>query len=457
MAASIIPPPIVQSSYAASPSRAPHRSAILEQPSQVVDDRQAELEADLQFLLNAQEEGLMKAVEGGLADEHSSTGSTTPTVASVRSASARRKARPIRKKPGLRSVRKGIYNSFLALSAYKQEELRAIDAEAKEKDDTLARIDEWEQKRQGLQEATRHVDDSEETVRAQRLRQQADVLQEEINAVEIQLSDLKARHRKLVKHAAAAENAVQAKLASYTHSLSMLDADVQKFLSLESAERESAPPADGRTSIWQLPPKRRTLEMAREQWTEDKNAILGQRLNIEEEKSALDQGATIWQDVVSRVVDFEKRLRADVAELSSSQSAWEDPPPPSQDSGERLGQLLQHLDGVVSHLEARHKLAEERHWAPLIAAIGAELYALQEGRKILSNLLPAASTSPTELLQGEAQHGSPGGVGENTKDRNGIHKLDKSFETARRPQRASSDSDDPDPELLFSRQDIERV
>jgi len=378
---------------------------------------------------------------------------------------------------GLRSARKGIYNSILALSAIKEGELHSIDGDVQEKEDTLAQIDEWEQKRAGLQTATRNTDDSEETIRAQRLRQDADVLQEEINSVELQLSDMKARHRKMIRQVAAVENSVQAKLASYTSSMSMLEADVQRFLTLKPADSEERPQLqNSKTSIWQLPPERRTLDMAREQYMEDKDAVVQHRQGIAHEKSALQEGAAVWKDVVAQVTDFEKRLRAEMSALSmsSSQSAWEDEPlpQPEHDNSERLKDLLTHLDKTLAHLDAQFKLAEEREWKLLIAAIGAEFDALRQGRSILQNVLGTTSphTPPhvehaQDLLDTSAEtNGSLRARSESDNDDgNPIHELDRSFETARPAARPSAriedsdtdvDADDPDPELLFSQQKV---
>ncbi|EMC94715.1 hypothetical protein BAUCODRAFT_51990, partial [Baudoinia panamericana UAMH 10762] len=382
----IIPPSIVQSVHTSSP-RIAARSVLIEPPT-AVSDRQTELEADLQFLLDAQAEGLVKGLEGGLVDDQASTGSTTPTAQSVRSSSARRRSRPLRKKPGLRTARKGIYTSILALSAVKDEETHVLDAEAQEKEDTLAQIDEWEQKQQGLREATQEAHDGEEAIRAQRLQQEADVLQDEINAVEMQLADLKVRHRKLLRQAAAAENAVQAKLASYTSALGMIEADIQRFLSTKSAASETRQhPQDGTTSMWELPARRRTLEMAWEQWKQDKDVVLLRRKMVEHEKAALDEGAAVWQKVVTQVTSFERSLRASMADMTGSQSAWEDPPAQPQDNNERLRLLLEQLDGVIEHIDASLRLAEKHDWKLLIAAIGAEANALRQGKQILHNVL----------------------------------------------------------------------
>ncbi|KAK3075917.1 hypothetical protein LTR53_000346 [Teratosphaeriaceae sp. CCFEE 6253] len=455
MAASMIPPPIVQSTYAVSPAVA-QQSALLERPPQPTNDRQSEIEADLQYLLDAQAEGLVQGLEGGAGDDHGSTGSTTPTAQSVRSSSAKRRTRPLRKRPGLRSARKGIHNSILALSAVKTEELQAIDAGAREQEAMLSQIDEWEQKRHGLEAAARHVDESEDTVRSQRLRQEADVLQSEINTVELQLADLKARQRKLLRHAAAAENEVQAKLASYTSSLSLLEEDVRKFLASQPAPSDTRPPSqDGGKSLWRLPSKRRTLGMAREQYTADRDVVLKQREAIEHEQGALEEGAAVWKDVISRVTEFERCMRASMTSLPSPQSPWDEEASPSSSNEGQLQKLLGQLGDVQGHLDSQLKLAEANDWKLLIAAIGAEADALRQGRQILENVLGITSNEEgaRDLVDAaEPTNGSAASSISNGGDE--IHELDRSFETARPPRRHASDSeDDPDPELLFSRQD----
>ncbi|KAH9843244.1 Autophagy-related protein [Teratosphaeria destructans] len=453
MRASMIPPPIVQSVYAGHPAdREVTRSLIIE-PTTPLHEQERDLHADLQFLLDAQSEGLQRGQDGG-ADDHSSTGSTTPTARS----SSRRATRPARKKPGLKTARKGIYNSIRALSAVKSEELQAIEAEAADKDATLAQIDEWERRRAGLQKAQRRVDDGEETVRAQRLRQEADTLQEDINHVEMQLADMKARHSKLSKQIAAVENSVQAKLASYTASLEMLEKDVQRFLSLEDDRHAPKHPEQ---SLRALPPQRRTLDLARQEWTELRDEIVQQRQDIEHEKQALDEGAVMWKEVVMRITDFEKKLQADMAgmkDMSHSQSAWEDPPSPPQheDRDERLKELLGQLNDLSLFVETQLAVAEQKKWTLLIAAIGAEVEALQKGKRVLSSLLPTSSDSVDgrEHLVETDGGDVKGDAGHDGDEGDEIHELEKSFMTTRPapPSVVHEDSDEEiEPQLLFSR------
>ncbi|KAF2770041.1 hypothetical protein EJ03DRAFT_326953 [Teratosphaeria nubilosa] len=456
MRASMIPPPIVQSVYASHAADGEVTTSVMVEPASPLREREHELHADLQFLLDAQAERLQHDPDPDeRADDHSSTGSTTPTARS----SSRRATRPARQKPGLKTARRGIYNSIRALSAVKSEELHAIEAEAADRDVTLAQIDEWERRRAGLQKARRRVDEGEETVRAQRLRQDADTLQEDINRVEMQLADMKARHSKLSKQIAAVENSVQAKLASYTTALDMLEKDVQRFLSLYGDRPVSTP---SQQSLRTLPPQRRTLALARRECSAHRDEIVHQRQDIEHEKQALDEGALMWKEVVMRITDFEKKLQADMAgmkEMSHSQSAWEDPPSPPQheDRGERLkALLLDQLNDLLRFVEQKLEFAERKKWTLLLAAIGAEVEALQKGKRLLSSLLPTSNDSvdehedPVETDAGDMS----ADVKHDHDEGNEIHELEKSFMTTRpAPQRVVHDDSDEEiePQLLFSR------
>lgn len=427
------------------------KSAIVGKPTPL-EDRQSELEADLQFLLDAQSEGLIRGLEGGVPDEQASTGSTTPTAQSMRSASARRSARVAKRKPGLRSSRKGIYNAIIALSAVKDDEIQGIDNDIREKEKTLEQIEQWEKKKSGLKEATETIESNEDTVRIQRLREQADTLQEEINHVELQLSDMKARHRKLLRQATAVENSVQAKMASYTSSLKMLEEDVQKFLSINPPGDNSRPLSrDGQTSMWQLPAKRRTLQMAKEDWVEAKDSLTQQREDIAYEKQALSEGAVVWKDVVTQVTEFERRLRAEMTRLPATTRADDLVAESSSqaDALQRLRELVEQMKHVIETLESKLELAKERNWNLLIAAIGAELDAVRKGKEILENVLRSTTGEPEDLVDSpEASRSRAGSEAE-------IHELEKNFDTARRPRMSNGteSDDDPDPELLFSKHD----
>ena len=449
----MIPPPIVQSTYD-SHRKTAIESVALEKPN-YFESKQNELEGDLQFLLDAQADGLVRGLEAGPSGDRSSTVSETPTIRSVMAASTGSPRRPVRRQPGLRSARKGIYNRILALSALKVEEIQDIDHQVHKYEQTLNQIESWETKKQGLEDASKHVDSSEDTIRVQRLKQEADSLQVEINKVELQLMEMKTKHRKLLKQAAVVENSVHAKLASYSASLRMLEEDIANFLTItpDNTDLHSTSP-NTKSSVWLLPPKRRPLSMAKDYWAEKRSIVLQHRESIEHENSALSEGATVWGDAVAAITDFEKKLRSEMIALSPSSSnsnlAWEQTS--SGDATHRMIEILNQMEGLIKTLESKLEYAEERNWTLLIAALGAEMDALRKGGQILQGVISGDESSQmnadtqTETLQLQD-------AGEK------ILELDKSFETMRRPplnrnaSATSAASDDPDPELLFSRQD----
>lgn len=466
MASSMIPPPIVQSTYTSPPPAPPiARSVLFDQPPPL-HDRQSELEADLQYLLDAQAEGLLKGLEGEAHDDTTSTGSVTPTARSIRSSSARETTRRVKKKPGLRSARKGLYSTMRALSAVKDDELDSISSSVRESDERLKQIETWERKRAGLREAAQNVESDEDTVRVQRLRGQAETVEAEIRELERQLEDRRVLHKRLLRQVADVENAVQAKMASYTDSLKLLEEDVRKFLAVAPGQDDCATgnimDGDGRQSVWRLPPQRRTLELAKEQYTHDREAIVTQRGEVEREKEALEEGAAVWKDVVTSVTDFERRMRDDMrAQAEEGQSQAE--------ATARLKGVLGHMDSLIEDLDSKFEVAMERNWNLLIAAIGAEVDALRRGKEILRGVLGVEEQDGEEqkddLLDTQdtsdtGRGGSPASSGVEE-----IHGLDKSFETARplRRRRGSEDGrvdnesedDHPDPELLFSQHEVD--
>ncbi|KAK6438840.1 hypothetical protein LTR95_004959 [Oleoguttula sp. CCFEE 5521] len=446
MAASMIPPPIVQSTYAL-PSRSVVSPSVLLSPRpEPADDRELQLQADLQYLLDAQAEGLLRGLSASPRENGASTGSTTPTAKSARSTSGR----PIRRIPGLRGARKGLYGTMLALASVKAEELQAIDVDMQRNAKDSAQLEQWEQKRHGLQAATAEAGASADTTRVQRLRDEADKLQSGIRDVELQLADMKSRHRKLVRRMDEAENEVQAKMSSYRQSMELLEDEVQRFLARQPTAVVSRPGSrDGQASVWKLPAKRRTLELAKEQLHADREAQESERERVQMERQALEDGAGMWKEVAATVTALEKRIRGDMSSSSMDEPdrAWDEAPVAAPTA--KMRELLEAVDGATTSLQTRLEDAEAKNWRLLVVAIGAELEALRQGKAILSQALGEVEPPPDPE--------SPDSATQHFKEDSGddqILELDKSFEIARKQSLSNGETDDEiDPELLFSQQE----
>jgi hypothetical protein len=424
MTASIIPPPILQSTATLRPA-IPTHSVTIERPD-ATRTRQQELEADLQFLLDAQADGLVRGLEGGSVDDYSSAGSRTPTAHSVRAAKGKR---PAGRKLGLRSARRGIHRNILALSALKEEELQELEVEEEKTTETLNQIDAWESKRGGLEEATQNVRTEEDNVRVQRLRHEAEVLGADIQQAEEQLMEMKLRHRKLMSQATAVENSVQAKLASYTSSLRLLEEDVQKFLRRGAPSDPRASRSQSRnydetsqTPYLQTPVKQRSLQRAKDHYQTHHATTSRQRQSLSHEKHALDTGAALWQQATHEIHTFETLLRNEMALLSSSTSSpqqqhpWDDDDPNHEPSSSpssqqqypnnttRLKALLTNMSSLLTNLQTNLSTAESQNWNLLIAAFGAEISALEKGREILEGVLRASGEEIPEHRRHHHQH-----------------------------------------------------
>lgn len=159
----------------------------------------------------------------------------------------------------------------------------------------------------------------------------------------------------------------------------------------------------------------------------------------------------MWMDVAVSVTEFEKRVRVEMsgADMANSGHAWDDQP---QSPGERLRELLVQMDTVIEDLESKFHTAEVKNWKLLIAAIGAELDALRQGRTILKGVLGEPEPEPESELGGI--QGEDAVVNE-LDSGDEIRGLDKSFETARRRMSNGDTDDEPDPELLFSTHDTD--
>ena len=286
------------------------------------------------------------------------------------------------------------------------------------------------------------------------LRHEADDVAAQIQRTEDALSELKLRQKRLLRELSESKNAVDAKLSSYEASLQMLEGDIRAFLKTVPASARVGNQEEGKQqdSLWQLPPKRRTLELAREYWTERQAAEEQRRVATETEIDALAEGAEVWSDVVERVSDFETELRGEMRSVDGEH--------PDQQK-ETMVKILRRMDEVGQVLESDFKTAEERDWKLLVCSIGAELEAFRQGKEVLQAALAAfegnkssdgASTDGLErqldALLAEEDHA------------NGSVTAQPPLAGGKGKAKAASwkklvDDDEPDPELLISHQDTD--
>ncbi|KAL1631035.1 hypothetical protein SLS56_004558 [Neofusicoccum ribis] len=443
----VFPPAPVTASIHASTARLKQNRAL---PDNMVLLRRQEkqLHDELQDLLYAQEEALRAASMS--TDDADLSGSVTPTVRSLADKARSPDRQPTRSNIGVRGVRKAIRSAMRQLAAVKSDEARLLDHDRSGNSSVIQKLSGWAGQRQGLENQIREIEQGDEGAKTAALRQEADVLDGEIQELEEKLRGMKARHRRLLSDIAEIENSVQSKLSSYKASLSILDADINAFLRTSSARDRQTSEAP----FFKIHPKRRTLNMARDHWEDEQASIEKQRQETETEREALQQGAVMWNDVVHRITEFEKHI----AEATRHQTASADPTAAAKD-------LIAHLVETINYIESQLELAEDRGWKLLVACIGAELNALHEGRRMLEAMLQAAGEiSPTierEKLLGDVEvEFQPSSLAnsqtlQQNRDLDGVAAAKQMPARQARHDYHSTDEDEPDPELLISHQDTD--
>lgn len=443
-----IPPPVTSSVLWNAPKTS------LSPPPRVPDDllalqrRARHLEQQLQELLDAQADGLMGGRGGGdaIADDLVSNGSTTPTVSSVRSSdqgaeNGNGHNGTRRKKVGLNVARLGISKRIRQLASVKSEELDLLDEDLRKLQSTVEKTDAWSQKRVRLEKKIRDIENEDAGAKAQSLQMEASKLEQEIRQKEEELWSLKRRHRKVLDELADTENSVEAKLASYKTSLSLLDREVSNFL----ARPPNVDHVPMSSSLFlTLPAKRRTLEMAREYWQDEYTRLAEKCEEVDTDRGALDEGAVLWSDVVKKVEDYETSLQDYMQ-------------PATRKSASNPNKLLEQMDTTIAYLEEKLELASSRSWNLLVCAIGAELEAFIQGKNVLEEALGSKRKGKERAAEPLIDHD---GYEAKQPEEMTVSAIRITRSPPRQPTPPKqtyfdSEDDDPDPELMISHQDTD--
>lgn len=466
----MIPPPVVASVYA-KPGPAQSSLASPRQPDDQLSffrRKQKQLESDVQILLDAQADALLSGLNSSPGEDDTvSTGSNTPTAFTSNSPSIQRHS-----KIGLRQARKGLYTAMRRLALLKAEELDDITLEVEESTAITSQLEEWERKKERLEERRLQIHQSNQYRKVQELRQQADDMQPEINQLEAKLTQMKIQQKKLRKEASDSENEIQARLSSYTSTLAMLDKKssdlIMDYKQQQIDSRQAGLEAD-------------TLEAVRRSLSQEHHQLQDRQRLVQKEQEALEEGAAVWKQVWKDVSDFECKLRDDMARLTPNKTkspsrAAQVVDNKTDDSATGIGELLAQLEQTTTQLKDKYKLAQTRDWNLLVAAIGAELEAFLKGKEILTAALgesteknddrsPPATSDLSDQTALDANNQSiyddfrtpRSSVIRHVDDEQALRDLDQAFDGGKGSGDtvASSDtdpeSDGPDHDLLVSR------
>ncbi|PGH14680.1 hypothetical protein AJ79_02846 [Helicocarpus griseus UAMH5409] len=427
-----------------------------------IERQSRQLQRDLQTLLDAQSAGLAAGLSGSSAsgDDTTSNGSLTPTPTSTQFGSSPRNAitipvrQPPKKKIGLRGARRGILKTMHNLLSLKEEERQLIDSELKIRREAVKEVDMFVSKQAGLEKAMSEIQTRQGSLRAEDLMREARRLEMDIREAETKLLQMKARHRRILEELSQTQNSVDAQLSSYQNSLALLQTDVRKYLQSPPLQ-PLVPPSATPPPFYALNPKRRTLEMAKEQWIMEQSELRSKRRRVDLEIEALNEGGGVWQKVVSDISNFERMLQQGMRKQSQLLDSHT-----SSSSISRGQTLLSELEDTTTQLETSLQLAEQRNWNLLICSIGAELEAFREARRLLLETLPTLQDSDSKGIS--ISKGKEPGLSPredismpSEKMKSSIVSSPPTTEQATAPRspeqsHRSEDDDEPDPAWLLS-------
>jgi hypothetical protein len=291
---------------------------------------------------------------------------------------------PKRRVVGLRGARRGMLRDMEELISIKREEEGVLHGEIVRRNEVLGHVEVYEQKIEGAKNQLSEYSGlrgsisregeggGEEGREIEELKTEERAVENEIREMEDRLAQMKARKRWLGERINETVNKREARLSSYRGALRDVEMEVKEFLkrppihvSIVMGDEEG---------FVALPPGRRTLGMAKEWWNKEVTQLQLRKQEAQKEKAALEEGATLWEESIGIVTEFEDDLRK---QMDSNEV---------QDV-ERLREQIIKMGGVTTKLGDTLGIAADKGWNLLICAVGAELEAFKEGEAILRGVL----------------------------------------------------------------------
>lgn len=312
---------------------------------------------------------------------------------------------PRAKKLGVGGARKGIGRSMAELANLKAEEDASLTSALSARKQALAKLRKLATMRDGIADELHALEgDEEEPLRLELedLDSEHRGVCTEIQELEERLAELKGRRRLLEVRMKDVRNRREAGLSGYKNALKEVEDKVKGFLNrppvkpldvealAENTKDEEPPSSPGGVEFMHLRPERRTVEMAREWWEAEVSILEKRKAEVDTERAALEQGADIWEEVVSLVLDFEADLRQQMARRNGSAENGGKGKERELTAAEALKLQYEKISDVIVSLDQRLAAVEAKGWNLLIAAIGAELEAFREAASVNHEMLKAA-------------------------------------------------------------------
>ncbi|KAL8981842.1 MAG: hypothetical protein Q9205_003487 [Flavoplaca limonia] len=421
--------------------------------------QEAHLQSHIQYLLDVQSDRLLEGLggEATAAPSSNSKSRSKPNPEDIHhhasSASNRARKPQSQTPPTLQGARRQISTAISDLQTLKSQTADLARADLTATVEERKHVTSLQTKKVQLEATIADLESSPTSKEIDALAAEEEALDKKIYELENQLYELKARRGAVKQRMRERKNKVEARISSWKGSLEILGKEEQgvlargpvvsagagithvgkgKGIGATEAEREGNGKGE---SVWDLPPKRRTLAMVGE-FYELESAGFSKRLeDVEMEARALEEGGRVWEDVVREVEKVEGLLEGEMKGLAEYDGV--------DAEEQRINGMKRVLEAMARVRErvGRHlKMAEEKGWNLLVVCVGAELEALVEGEEVLRSVLGVEGGGVDgDMHKMDGGNGKSGGGGREMAGEKGLVE--------------DTEDDEPGPELLLSADD----
>lgn len=380
-----------ESMFGARPTYAERSPSVkIDQSFKLIERRERQMQRELQHLLDAQDYALEKhlAMASTTPDDHPAqpSGSLAPNARNGHVVPVRQ---PKKRHLSKREARLGISRCMSLLSDLKNEEEAYIATALAERKAALSRLRNLSTKRESIVIEMKAIEsDRDQPLKDEigKMEQRHRIVCEDILKLEEKLRDLKRTKAKLESKIAEAKSARDAELSGYKGALVECDKRIDNIVhypevSVLELEGLMAQDADLRTLVEQhisgieflsLRPERRTPPMAKDWWEGEVQVLEFRRAAVEKERSALDEGNQLWQDMLARLEEHDRQLKSTFNAMSQYTSEKQ-----QTSQLNSLGEILKNqyamCKGTAQELEKLYEYTEAQGWKLLVTALGAEI------------------------------------------------------------------------------------
>ncbi|KAI1259225.1 hypothetical protein F5Y18DRAFT_410735 [Xylariaceae sp. FL1019] len=372
-------------------------SAKVDKTFETIERQERSLEKQLQRLLNAQDYALEKSLANDEPEDSVSRSSTPDSVPPKGHVVPVRQ--PRKRHLSTKEARVGISHCLSQLSNLKNEEDAYIATALAERKSALSRLRNLSSKRSSIVTQMQAME-SDQPLKSeiQKMEDQHTTVCSDIEKLERQLRDLKQKRTRLEHRISEAKSRRESELSGYAGALKDCDKRIKEIMDFPSisilgVEGLLSQDADlmalvgdhmSGLEFLSLRPERRTLPMAKDWWEGEIEVLELRKTAVDRERSALDEGAQLWADVIGRLEAHDQHLSLAMTALASYAARRE------KRGGEAEGTLKKQYEltkSTTTDLEDLKNYTEAQGWNLLAAGLGAELNYITQLKASLADTL----------------------------------------------------------------------